>query len=236
MENDLRDTIARRVRALLAKTVENGATEAEAIAAAAKARQLLDEHRLSQADCEIEAEPIDDVLIERPNDLKLAAVDYCLTGIDAYCGVKTWFSKRGGVRKVRCIGLRNDVDMAVYLYKMLASTIASEGARFARANPGGGRRVKASFQVGMAARIDDRLHEMAKALNPVAKTASGTALVVVKDRVVNDAFARLGIHLSGRWTGGISVKDGASYNAGRAAGDRVNLSRPVNSGSTGLLR
>lgn len=234
MENDLRDTIARRVRALLAKTVENGATEAEAIAAAQKARELLDAHRLSQADCEIEAEPIDDVLIERPNQLKMAAVDYCLFGIDAYCGVETWFNKRNNVRKVRCIGLHDDVEMAIYLYKMIAGAIAAESKRYTALNPGRG--IKASFEVGMARRINDRLKEMAAVLAPVAKTATGSALVLVKDKVVKDYVSSLHLRLASGQMSGMRAGNGTAFAAGSIAGDRVNLSRPVNSNVAGRLR
>ena len=41
-----RSKIAARIRALLAKTVENGCTEAEALSAAAKVAELLDRHDL----------------------------------------------------------------------------------------------------------------------------------------------------------------------------------------------
>lgn len=234
MENDLRDTISRRVRALLAKTVENGATEAEAIAAAAKARQLLDEHRLSQADCKIAAEPIDDVLIERPNQLKMAAVDYCLFGIDAYCGVETWFHKRNNIRKVRCIGLHDDVEMVIYLYKMIAGTIASESKRYTALNPGRG--IKSSFEVGMSRRINERLEEMAAALAPVDKTATGTALVLVKDKVVKDYVNSLHLYIARRGLTGMSTNNIAAFSAGVDAGNRVNLSRPINSNVAGRLR
>lgn len=239
MENDLREAIARRVRALLAKTVENGATESEAIAAAEKARQLLDAHRLTQADCEIEAEPIEDTIIDRPNASKIAAVDYCLRGINKYCGTKSWFHTRGGARKIRIIGLTSDVQMAIHLYRMLADTIKSESAIFLRDNRTytvSPRRMSQSFQVGMAIRVCDRLTEMAAALEPTAKTANGTALVVVKNALVKEAFAKLGLRLSNHGTRGMSIGNGGAYGAGQAAGNRVNLNRPVTGGSQRALR
>ena len=57
-----REVVARRVRALLEKTTSNGCTEAEALAAAEKARALMDAYRLTQSDLEIAAEPIVSVL------------------------------------------------------------------------------------------------------------------------------------------------------------------------------
>lgn len=203
----LREAVARRVRALMAKTVENGATEAEAIAAAAKARSLLDAYRLTQSDLEVEAEPIEDTLLDRPNAQRLAAVDLTLTGIDRYCGVKTWFNRQRGVRRIRMIGLKSDVEMAVYLYRLIAEAIKRETVAYA-GRPGGRdggasvtRTLNQSFQVGMAHRINARLKDMAKALEPTARTATGTALVVVKSAAVNAAFDKLGIKLSGGLSG-----------------------------------
>ena len=43
----------------------------------------------------------------------------------------------------------------------------------------------------MAERINMRLIQMAREREPVAKMATGTALVVIKNRVVQEAFDRL---------------------------------------------
>jgi hypothetical protein len=247
--NANRDAIAAKIRALLAKTTENGCTEAEALAAAAVARRLMDQHRLSQSDVEIEAEPIDTALVDRPTAQKLSPVDYTLHGIDAYCGVKTWFSTRidttsGQVRMcVKILGLKADVEMARYLYGMLADAIRIEGEHYVvqfKADRWGAssaetKRVKQTFQVAMASRINSRLKEMAETANEVAKTSNGTALVVVKEAAVDAAFAALNLRF-GRSSRGLSMSGGHSAaNAGRAAGDRVNLSRPVGGGHQGRL-
>jgi hypothetical protein len=44
------ELVGRRIRGLLSKTTENGATEAEAMLAAAKARELMDKYRLTLTD------------------------------------------------------------------------------------------------------------------------------------------------------------------------------------------
>jgi hypothetical protein len=241
-----RDAIAHRIRSLLAKTVENGATEAEALAAAAKARAIMDAHRLSQSDIEVQEEPIDLELVDRPVDHKSAAVDACLYGIEAYCGVETWFrtSFDNGtkVRKRRLVifGLRSDVQMAKYLYQMIAASIRLETAAFARANQNSWRdapttrKINQSFQVGMARRVGQRLSELAQTANATAKTSDGTALVVVKNAVVQQAFADLGLTM-GRGLAGLKAFDHGAYHAGQAAGDRVNLSRPIDGAAQGRI-
>lgn len=245
-----RDAIAHRIRSLLAKTVENGATEAEALAAAAKARAIMDAHRLSQSDIEVQDEPIDQELVDRPVDQKSAAVDACLFGIDAYCGVQTWFRtgfKTGAVgsgsawkRRLVIFGLRSDVQMAKYLYQMIAASIRLETAKFAAANKDNWRdaavtrKLNQSFQVGMARRVNQRLTDMAKDANATAKTSDGTALVVVKNAVVAEAYANLNLSF-GRAPAGLRAFDHGAYHAGRAAGDRVNLSRPVSGAAQGRI-
>lgn len=245
--NTLAEAVANRIRGLLAKTTENGATEAEALAAAAKARELMDRYRLTQSDIEIEAEPIDDIWIERPTAQKLSAVDLCATGISKYCGTKSWYEYKNHKRMWRVIGLKADTEIARYLYEMLASTIRIETDRFIRTNPvekldwktpaeNAHRtiRVKQSFSVGMARRINGRLHEMARAAETKAKTSTGTALVVVKDHAVSGYFDTLGIKFSGSLDGPKAFSHSA-YDAGRAAGNRVNLSRPVGGQAQGRI-
>jgi len=242
--NTDRDAIAHRIRSLLAKTVENGATEAEALAAATKARAIMDAHRLTQSDIEVQEEPIDQELVDRPVDQKSAAVDACLHGIDAYCGVETWFrsGRSNDVWKRRLVifGLRSDVQMAKYLYQMIASTIRLETAKFARDNQNvwrdaaTTRKLNQSFQVGMARRVGQRLVELAASANATAKTSDGTALVVVKNAVVQQAYANLNLNF-GRAPAGLRAFDHGAYHAGRAAGDRVNLSRPVSGAAQGRI-
>ena len=232
-----RDAIARRIRALMAKTVENGATEAEALAAAEKARKLMDAHRLTQTDIEVQAEHIEDMYMDRPRAKRLAAVDHCLGGIAEYCGVKAWFSSRSGTRRIRMLGLKADVDMASYLYQMIAAAIEYETKRSCMwgATAAETRALNQSFQVGMATRISNRLYDMARKLDPVAKTATGSSLVVVKDALVKNAFDRLGIRLTGGLSG-MRASNGDAYRAGAAAGDRVNLSRPVGEAVAKLIK
>ncbi len=157
-----------------------------------------------------------------------------------------WFTTLGRTRRIVIFGLRGDVEMARYLYDMLTAVIAAEVKAFDKRekdlrwqaiwNSGGdaqlrdrdGRSARMSFQVGMADRINGRLIQMAADLEPVAKTASGTALVVVKNALVNEAYAKLGLRLK-TLTGGPSAHDMAAYGQGQEAGNKVNLGRPVGS-------
>jgi hypothetical protein len=241
MDDNHREAVSRRIRALLNKTVENGATEEETISAAEKARALMDQYHLSMTDIEFKAEPVADVSFDRRLKSKTAPADYCTKGIEKYCGVRMWRTHTGSSIKIRVLGLKGDAEMAQWLYEMI------EGAVWAQANvylrtelksldltPKQKRDACWSFELGMAQRVNDRLIAMAQALEPVAKTASGSALVVVRNAVVDEAFAKLNLRFTGR-VSGMSNRDFAAYGSGHAAGDRVNLNRPVGSANTTRL-
>ncbi len=89
------------------------------------------------------------------------------------------------------------------------------------------RRASASFQHGMAARIADRLEarHTEREAQIGAKQATGTALMVIRHQVVEQAFAETKVKL--RMVSGLSFHRDAAYQAGQSAGERVDLRRPI---------
>ena len=67
-----------------------------------------------------------------------------------------------------------------------------------------------------------------------AQRATGTALMVVKHQVVEEAFRETDVKLVNMYGLGARVIPSA-YQAGLVAGDRVNLSRPVRGEGRGQL-
>jgi hypothetical protein len=110
--------------------------------------------------------------------------------------------------------------MAIYLHNMLDGVIKLEAKRFAVQG-----RARIAFMQGMAVRICERLIEMAAALEPDARSATGTSLVVLKSQLVTEAYAKLGLHTK-RYSAGLQ-QGSSGYAAGREAGNSVNLQRPV---------
>ena len=98
------------------------------------------------------------------------------------------------------------------------------------------RRASKSFQQGMAARVADRLDEMhqAREAGVAAQHSTGTALMLVKHQVVDDALRETAIRLvsAGRLS---RVRPNGAFRHGFAAGDRVNLNRPVGNTGRALL-
>jgi hypothetical protein len=67
-----------------------------------------------------------------------------------------------------------------------------------------------------------------------AQRSTGTALILVKHRVVDEAFAQAEVRLVATSAVGRRRVAGA-FREGWAAGARINLSRPVQGGARGVL-
>lgn len=107
-----------------------------------------------------------------------------------------------------------------------------------------------SFQKGMVVRIGARLREIKKSRidemkkheetfreKQMKNVSSSKSLMVVKTNHVDDAFKKLSDEIKLRTHRAVTTRSvaGNAYGAGRAAGDKVNLGRPVSSGSTPAL-
>jgi hypothetical protein len=97
------------------------------------------------------------------------------------------------------------------------------------------RRASRSFQQGISARIGERLETMhaEREASIGAARSSGTALIIMRHRLVEDAFRNTKVQLQS--SGRMTLRRNAAYRAGQAAGDRVNLGRPIDSGSPARL-
>ena len=88
----------------------------------------------------------------------------------------------------------------------------------------------------MAARVAGRLDEMHRErdANVAAQRSTGTALILIKGQVVEDAFRETEIRLVA--AAGLSrARLMGAFRHGLAAGDRVNLNRPIGDAGRRLL-
>jgi|KBSMisStandDraft_5_1062788.scaffolds.fasta_scaffold155232_4 hypothetical protein len=235
----VRERVARQVRALREKTVENGCTEAEALAAAQKMQALMAEHDLTLTDAEVENESVG--LDEVVSKFKvMRPVDLTCSGIAALCGVKIWFQK-GSKRRVQILGQKSGTEFAIWLYAMIDGAIVASTSAWQRDPETGWKQMDGqekkttckSFEVGMAHRINRRLTEMAERAQSTAKTSTGTAVMVLRNQVVDAAYTKMTAGWKwGRGSAGPRARDAGAYAKGRAAGDRVNLDRPLGNSAT----
>jgi Protein of unknown function (DUF2786) len=228
-----------RIRALAAKTVERGCSEAEAMAAAAKVGELLDVYGLSMSEVELREE----ACVQRRAAFAgpaRTALRWIYPALLRFCECRGWTDGR---QDFVLFGLEPDVQMAEWLLHVVARALANEEARY-RAGPAYAARREApqavlrSFRYGFADRLSKRLDELADARATAMaerRAAAGggsasTALVVAKERKLDEAFRGLGVRLRTTYSSA-TVRDRGAFRSGAEAGGRVGLERPVGAGA-----
>lgn len=220
------ERVKRVIQALQAKTQDNGCTEEEALAAAAKLGQLLEEHNLS-----IDEVGVRDETAECRKNEVFAADDYAGTlvvGIKNFCGIIAYREHGAGhAGKYVFFGTAHDVEIALYLYEICAEAMDNDWQSYMDRH-GYSMKKRMSFRAGFAHRVYDRLMEMKRERDERNRKATGTALMVLKDQLVTEAFQRqLGIKLVKCREGRNMQADPSAYREGQSAGGRVNLNNPL---------
>jgi hypothetical protein len=135
-------------------------------------------------------------------------------------------------------GQEQDTEMATFLYQMIKDVIDLETRVYKKTAAyleyrGPKKSASHSFQHGMAGRISYRLNRMKEeqTVEVEAAQAGGQDLMVIKSKHVESEFTTTGTKLIQRKTAGPRIRAYGAHNQGSAAGDRVNLSRPVGTGA-----
>ena len=139
-------------------------------------------------------------------------------------GTRAWYGHRDEdtlgigmtMRVTYCafFGLASDVAACIATTSIIHTAIEGEAEKYK-----GRASARASFRAGMVARLNERLAEMARVPAPV----TGNALVVLKNQLVTEEWAKLNMRLRAGTLSNAAVRDGAAFNAGRSAAGRVDL-------------
>jgi len=218
-----RKKIAERIRALRAKTQQNGCTEEEAAAAAAMVAKLLERYGMTLDETEMretgfsrERHPQDD-LVGRCIHRVASAIAYMID-------IRYWASRPGEDPAITFFGFEHEVEIASYLLDICRNAMTSQSERMdkelALLRESVRRRRKIAFLDGMA----DRLAQRIRALKPAAPT--GTGLVVLRTELIDAELDRLDLRLK-KGRGRPSRRLEEEYDKGRTAGDRVALDRGI---------
>jgi hypothetical protein len=226
-----------RIRALAAKTVDRGCSEAEAMAAAAKVGELLDVYGLSMSEVELREE----ACVQRrlpAHGPGRTALRWLFPALLRFCECRGWTDGR---HDFVLFGLEPDVQMAEYLLHVIDHALAFEETRYRRGPDyalAGARHapqsVLRSFRYGFGDRVAKRLDAMteARAAQQAAQraaamgTSASTALVLAKERKLEEGVKGLGVRLR-TVTSYATVRDRGAWGKGAEAGGRVGLDRPV---------
>ena len=226
---DERDSIVNRCRKLSQMTIANGCSEAEAAFAAKKLAALMAEHNVSQSEYSIRrdaAQCLKDELVFMEDSISDWAT-VCL-GIQDLYSTKAWMQNfyedvlelgiPQKIVKVYYFGLPADVAASIAMTQICAAAINTESIAWGKENKlkGRGKALKLkSFRLGMAV----RLKEIIRGLKPQVQT--GTALVVLKNQLVTEEFAKLGMKLGKARSAGVA--DPTAYAAGQQRANSVRL-------------
>ena len=241
MEN--RTALLRRIRALAAKTVASGCTEAEALAAASLLARLVDKYGFTPADLD---EPLE-ALTEASMDVKrtMQGNHHFAVSIAKFCDCKVFYraAKFGREKEIVFFGHETDVLMCRYMMDLLgvanksgfkafmADKKAAAERKIARKELNADRR---GFDWGMASRISARLEAMKTARNVAVDETTGKAggaLVLVKNAAVEAEYSK---RYNIRTKSAPARRANANaYTAGQAHGDRVAINPGV--GGAGQL-
>jgi hypothetical protein len=216
------DKLKSRIQALRAKTIDNGCTEEEALAAAAKVAELLDRHDLSLSDIEIREEHCERLAFETWRRKRIP-LDACIGAVAAFCDCRVWREKNptGAFRYV-FFGLRSDVAVAHYLTELIDGAVRRELGRYKvsreylRFRHNERHMANSSFALGMVTSIATKLAAM-KVERDGVNRSTGRDLVVVKAAIVAEELARLDLNLRTVRSGSRMVSMTA-YESGSAAG------------------
>lgn len=222
-----RETILAKIRKLSAVTTARGASEAEAAYAARKVAELVREHEVSATELSTRADAAA-CLTDEFTELN-ASDDWlpCASLIARVYGTRVWMHSETAdpldlgmlmrVRRIRYFGTPVDVAAAVATTGIIYAAFQSESAAF--------RGDRASFRRGMSDRLQARLAELWDTKRrEYAGAPTGTSLVVLKDALVTEEFAKLNLRMGEhRPTGSSRAVNPAAFRAGQAAGARTQI-------------
>lgn len=218
--SERRDSIARKIRALLQLTEENGCTKDEAINAAAMARKLLEEYNLTVDEVELRQSPFEKTAKQHTPDIVGERLWKPAQAIAALTGAKHWVSKKGSVPCDTFFGFKHEVEIATYLLSICERAMRQEWAvlkkRYGLLTATRQRLKIIPFLDGMA----DELQKRIVAMIPPKQTGAG--LIVLHDDLIEAEMKKLGIDLT-KIKLRTSRDHEANYGAGREAARKVAL-------------
>ena len=230
--------VIERIRGLRAKTVDQGCTEEEALAAADKVAELLDRYGLSLGEIGLRQQACHGFGIDSARK-RAGPLEEAVPAISHFCDCRSWNERTadGTIRSV-FFGLPADVEAARFLHERVAAAIETETAAFQKGelyrNRAGGGRQKAttSFQYGLVRGIGAKLDARKAERDTKTFKATGRDLVPVKASIVEDELAKLGMAFTSiaSTRGRMVLLD--AYEAGHVASGRFEIQNELGTSET----
>ena len=194
-QNDELAAVKRKIRALTAKTIEAGATEAEAVAAMEKVGELLETFNLNLNEVFLKAETYTKKTFEIGSK-HMGIFDYVAVAIGDFTETKTWSTvfysteRRRHERALVFFGLESDVEMALYLTNIIGEAFKTTYAEFKasddyRSYVGHRRSLHANFLRGFGSRLSKKLRSLKTERENMEKEAAAYHAEQMKDNMID---------------------------------------------------
>lgn len=225
---------AAKIKALLSKTIENGATEDEAIAAAMKARELMDKYDIDLTTLDMKAEGFETLINQyfavSPEHRAATAI---AVAVAAYTDTKVYGTNNRSA--IAYFGLKSDVAFATWLETTLVGFVVRNAEVYIKEwkaqqfvpNSGATKTERLSFIMGCSARIAKRLRDEADKRRESKGTGSMALVVRDKAQVVTEEWAKLNMKL-GKAAGQKVRLSNSGWDSGARTGDEARWDKPVN--------
>jgi hypothetical protein len=206
--------------------VERGCTEEEALLAASKVAEMLDQYGLTLSEIDMKSQSCVGEGIETTRR-RHAPLDDCAVTIADFCDCRTWCETmpQGHIRHI-FFGLPADVAGAHFLYEKIEEAFETETAAFKRSELYGShpspkrRSATTSFQAGLGHGIRVKLSKLKDERNAAFHASGGRDLVPIKQDAIEDELAAMGMRLKVLRTERKTLLASA-YEKGRITGENL---------------
>lgn len=189
--NDI-DKIKGRIKALLSRTVDRGASENEAKIALEKATKLMTEYQITQHDLKTYS---DDKIEEKTIEISRQSVYMrgLLASICACFDCESYYTS--GTKKVTIFGYKTDIDMTEYISSVAFTALENEINKYKRSEDfeclimyHAPRTVINGFINGFCYRISQKIKELVAKKTQEIETTTGTSLICLKNQMIKKSF------------------------------------------------
>jgi hypothetical protein len=232
-----KESVLKRIQKLLQMSVENGASENEAMLAADKAQKLLQEHNLSISDLkdEDQVEPMDSEDVEVDRDLWKGYIRNATAKL-YFCKTYTTMKLDKHYKRVKVItfvGRKSNRMVATEMCKYFINTVDRLAAEEFREVPGSRasiNKMSHAFKQGCASklskRLNDRYNEIAPEYIPQGNP-DGLPVLYKNEQMAITWLEQKGIRLVSKKSS-MSIRDRVAYSRGSEKGNGIGINTQVN--------
>ena len=231
--NDDRQAIAKKINALLSKTVANGASEHEAMQAVQMAMKLMDKYQVTMTELEVKEEGFDFVVCRNAGCYNRWFAHGICNAIATLTNTKALF---WGKKQIRFYGFKGDIVFAEWVYNSLMNNIMKASVshvneEIRKGSDEAAYMLRKAFIFGAVSRISARIWTDVRERKEARKVQSSSRALVIVNRgalvetKMAEMFPKLG-KAKAQKCDNLSL---SSYKAGQTAGDKASYNRPVGS-------